>query len=143
MNILLPILSILFGIAAALAPLLPAFIPRIGLLPLYRTRLIRAALLIPAWALAIAAVVNTPSSFAALPIVLLLSIPTIVLEPQRVFVSLDDPKHVTTSQADLQDDALVFGYKDNGHASAWPFEMLTPRHLTNDQLGDIPLLVAY
>jgi hypothetical protein len=65
------------------------------------------------------------------------------LEPQRVFVSLDDPKHVSTSQANLEDDALVLGYEDDGNASAWPFEMLAPRHLTNDQLGDVPLLVAY
>ncbi len=143
MNLLLSFLSIFFAVAAALTPLLPGLIPRIGLLPLYRMRLIRAALIITAWVLAIAACVNTPSSFAALPFVLLLSIPTIVLEPQRVFVSLDDPKQVSTSQANLQDDALVLGYEDDGHASAWPFEMLAPRHLINDQLGDVPLLIAY
>lgn len=143
MNLLLSFLSIFFAVAAALTPLLPGLIPRIGLLPLYRMRLIRAGLIITAWVLAIAACANTPSSFAALPFILLLSIPTIVLEPQRVFISLDDPKHVSMSQANLEGDALVLGYENDGNASAWPFEMLAPRHLINDQLGDVPLLVAY
>ena len=143
MTLLLSFLSIFFAAIAAFTPLLPAFIPRIGLLPLYRMRLIRAALIITAWALAIAACVNTLSSFVALPFVLLLSLPTIVLEPQRVFVSLDDPEHVPKSQANLQGEALVLGYEDDGYASAWPFETLAPRHLINDQIGDAPLLVAY
>ena len=143
MTLLFSFLSITFAVIAAFTPLLPAFIPRIGLLPLYRIRLIRAALIITAWALAIAAFVNIPSSFVALPFVILLSIPTIVLEPHRIFVSLDDPKHVPTSQANLQSNALVLGYEDGGYATAWPFETLAPRHLINDQIGDAPLLVAY
>lgn len=140
---LLSVLSIFLAAIAALTPLLPAFIPRIGLLPVYRMRPIRAALIITAWAMVIAACANTPFSFVALPIVLLLSIPTIVLEPQRIFVSLDDPQHVPASQADLQAEALVLGYQEDDHASAWPFETLVPRHLINDRMGDAPLLVAY
>jgi hypothetical protein len=143
MVLLLSIPSILFAVAAALTPLLPAFVPRIGLLPLYRMRPIRAALILTAWALALAASVNTPPSFVALPFVLLLSIPTIVLEPQRVFVSLDHPEHVPASQAHLRVDALVLGYEEESDALAWLFETLVPRHLINDQLGDTPLLVAY
>jgi len=143
MTLWLSLLSILLAAIAAFTPVLPAFIPRIGLLPLYRLRPIRAALIITAWALAISAFVNTPSSFVALPFVLLLSIPTIVLEPQRIFVSLDDPKHVATSEANLQGEALVLGYEGDGFASAWLFETLVPRHLINDQVADAPLLVAY
>jgi hypothetical protein len=143
MILLLTILSILVAMAAALTPLLPAFIPRIGLLPLYRMRPIRAALILTAWALALAASVNTSPSFIALPFVLLLSIPTIVLEPQRVFVSLNHPEHVPASQAHLGVGALVLGYEGEGEALAWPFETLVPRHLINDQIGEVPLLVAY
>jgi hypothetical protein len=143
MALLLSLLSILAAAIAAFAPLLPAFIPRIGLLPLYRTRPIRAALVITAWALALAASVSTPSSFLALPFVFLFSIPTIVLEPQRVFVSLDDPEHVPASQADLRGEARVLGYEEDGTALAWPFETLVPRHLINDQMADAPVLVAY
>jgi hypothetical protein len=106
-------------------------------------RRIRAALIVVAWALAIAACVNLPASFVALPIVLIFSIPTIVMEPQRIFVSLDDPKHVPASRANIRGEALVLGYENDGHATAWPFETLVPRHLINDQFGDIPLLVAY
>lgn len=143
MTNLLSSLSVFFAVIAAFTPSLPAFIPRIGLLPLYRIRFIRAALIITAWALAIAACVSTPSSFVALPFVLLLSIPTILLEPQRVFISLDDPKHVPPSQANLREQALVLGFEGDGSAAAWPFETLAPRHLINDWVGDAPVLVAY
>jgi hypothetical protein len=143
MTNLLSSLAVFFAMIAAFTPLLPGIIPRIGLLPLYRTRLIRAVLILTAWALAISACVNTPSSFVALPFVLLLSIPTILLEPQRVFVSLDDPKHVPPPQANLREEALVLGFEESGSSAAWPFETLVPRHLINDRVGDAPLLVAY
>jgi hypothetical protein len=143
MTYLLSSLSVFLAVIAALTPTLSGLIPRIGLLPLYRLGFIRAALILTAWALAIAACVNTPSSFVALPFVLLLSIPTILLEPQRVFVSLDDPKHVLPSQANLREEALVLGFEEDGSATAWPFETLAPRHLINDRVGNTPLLVAY
>jgi len=136
-------LSIFFALIAAFTPLLPAFIPILGLMPLYRTRSIRAVLIIVAWSLAIAACVILPASFFALPFVLILSIPTIVMEPQRIFVSLDDPKHVPASRATIRGEALVLGYENDGSAAAWPFDTLVPRHLINDQFGEIPLLVAY
>jgi len=138
MTLLLSSLAVFFAMIAAFTPLLPGLIPRIGLLPLYRTRLIRAVLIITAWALAIAAFIATPSSFVALPFVLLLSIPTVVLEPQRIFISLDDPKHVPPSQSNLQEDSLVLGFEEDGYAAAWPFETLAPRHLINDEVGDTP-----
>jgi len=143
MTTLLSIFAILFAMIAAFTPLLPAFIPRIGLLPIYRMRLVRTVFLVTAWALAIIVSLSTPPSFWGLPFVLLFSIPTIVLEPQRIFVTLDDPEHVPTSQADLQGEALVLGYVDAENAQAWPFETLAPRHLINDQCDDTPLLVAY
>ena len=124
-------------------PMLPTFIPGIGLLPMYRLRLLRAIFLLTAWALAIAALIASPSSLWALPIVFLLSIPTIVLEPHRIFVTLDDPEHVSAPQADFQGEALVLGYSDDENALAWPFETLAPRHLINDRSGNTPLLVAY
>ena len=143
MTQLFSFLSIFLAVFAAFTPLLPAFIPILGLMPLYRMRRIRATLLVAAWALVIAAWVNVPASFVALPFVLLFSIPAIVLEPQRIFVSLDDPKHVPASRANIRGEALVLGYEDDDYATAWPFETLAPRHLINDQFGDVPLLVAY
>ena len=143
MTQLFSFLSIFIAVIAALTPLLPAVIPILGLMPLYRMRRIRAILIVAAWALAIAACVSVPASFFALPFVLIFSIPTIVLEPQRIFISLDDPKHVPASQANIQSEARVLGYEDADYATAWPFETLVPRHLINDQCGDMPLLVAY
>jgi hypothetical protein len=140
---LLPFLSIFIAMIGAFAPMMPAFIPMVGLMPLYRMRHIRAALIITAWVLAIAACVNAPESFAALPFVFIFTIPTIVLEPQRIFIPLVDPKHVPASQANIRGEDLVLGYADGEHAAAWPFETLVPRHLINDQFKDEPLLVAY
>ena len=65
------------------------------------------------------------------------------MEPQRIFVSLDDPYHIPASLADIPDQALVLAYEDDQHAAAWMYEVLVPRHLINDQVGDVPLLVAY
>jgi len=138
----LSLVSLLLAALAVLTPMLPGFLPRMGLLPLYRMRLIRALLLGAAWGLAIVAGIQAHSSFVALPFVLLLSIPALVMEPQRIFVALDDPAHVPASQAKLAEGALVLGY-DMGQAMAWPFAILVPRHLINDHRGDIPLLVAY
>ena len=137
------ILAIFFAVIAAFTPMFPALIPRIGLLPVYRMRLVRAIFIVSAWALAITASLSTPPSFFALPFVLLLSIPTLVLKPQRIFISLDDPEHLPSPQANFQGEALVLGYEDGEHALAWPFETLSPRHLINDKSGETPLLVAY
>jgi len=143
MTQLFSFLSIFIAIIAAFTPLLPAFIAILGLMPLYKMRNIRATLIVAAWALAIAAIVNEPASFVALPFVIIFSIPTIVMEPQRIFISLDDPKHISASQVIIPDEALVIGYEDDENIVAWPFETLVPRHLINDQVGDTPLLVAY
>ena len=143
MTTILSILAVLFALIAAFTPMLPTFFPGIGLLPMVRIRLFRSVFLISAWALAIAAYTTPPASYWALPFVLILSIPTIVLEPQRIFVTLNDPEHIPASQAHFQGEALVLGYSDGENALAWPFETLVPRHLINDQSDDTPLLVAY
>jgi len=136
-------LSIVFALLAALTPLLPAFIPVLGLMPIYRMRLIRAILILAAWTLAIAALLNPTPSYFAIPFVLFFSIPTILIEPQRIFVSLDKPEHIPASQANVPDQALVLAYEDDDHAAAWLLSVLDPRHLVNDQVGAVPLLVAY
>jgi len=143
MTQLFSFLSIFIAMIAAFTPLLPAFITILGLMPIYKMRYIRAILIVVAWALAIAAMVNEPVSFIALPFVIIFSIPTIVMEPQRIFMSLDDPKHISALQVNIPDEALVLGYEDDENTVAWPFETLVPRHLINDQVGDVPLLVAY
>ncbi len=143
MTLLLSIFAVFAAVIAAFMPMLPAFFLRIGLLPIYRLRLLRAVFLITAWALAIAAYLTPRPPSGPCPFVFILSIPTIVLEPRRIFVTLDDPEHVPAPQADFQGEALVLGYTDEENALAWPFETLAPRHLINDQSGDTPLLVAY
>ncbi len=143
MTQLFSFLSIFFAAIAAFTPMLPAFITSLGLMPIYKMRSIRAVLIVVAWSLTIAAMVNEPASFVALPFVIIFSIPTIVVEPQRIFISLDDPKHISASQVNIPDEALVLGYEDDENTVAWPLETLVPRHLINDQVGDVPLLVAY
>ena len=140
---LLSYLSIFMAVMAALTPLLPGLFPRIGLMPIYRMRPVRVVLIIAAWGVAIAAGMSEPASFVGLPFVFIFSIPAIVMEPQRIFVSLDDPEHVPASEASIGGEALVLGYDGGDHAAVWPFETLAPRHLINDQIADAPLLVAY
>ena len=136
-------LSILFALLAALTPLLPAFLPFLGLMPIFRMRQIRAVLILTAWALAITALLSPQPSYFAVPFVIFFSILTILVEPQRIFLSLDDPYHIPASLADIPDQALVLAYEDDQRAAAWMYEVLIPRHLINDQVGVVPLLVAY
>ena len=143
MTLLLSLLSILFAVTAAFLPMLPAFFPILGLTPIYRMRPLRGVLIAAAWVLATVILINKPGSYLHIPFVLIFSIPVFLLEPQRVFVSLDDPEHISASEADIQENALVIGYDDNDHAAAWQFEVLKPRHLINDHIGGEPLLVAY
>ena len=131
------------ALIAAFLPMLPAFIPVLGLWPLYRMRLLRAMLMITAWSLESAAWVIPPASLVALPFVLLFTSPAAFLEPQRIFIPLIDPKHVPAPRAKIRDEDLVLGYEEGKDAVAWPFETLVPRHLINDRLSTEPLLAAY
>jgi len=55
MTVLFSFSSISLALLAALTPLLPAFIPLLGLMPIYRMRPIRATLMTAAWVLVLAA----------------------------------------------------------------------------------------
>ena len=104
-------------------------------------RLIRVIFLLTAWALGIAAVLSEPPAYFALPEVLLFSTPTIVLESQRIFITLDNPVLVLPSKIAITASDLVVGYQDQGIAAAWPYDALAPRHIINDGLGDLPVMV--
>ncbi len=134
---------VLIAMLAAFLPLLPAFFPVLGLAPLYRLRGLRATLLIVAWGWTITTWVHGQGSYVVLLFVTLFSVLAGVLEPQRIFVALDNPKHIPVSLVNLRNEALVLGHEEEGLAVAWPFAMLIPRHVVNDRLGDTPALVAY
>jgi len=133
----------LIAMLAAFMPLLPAFLPSLGLTPLYRLRRLRAKLLIVAWIWAIAIWVYGLGSHTVLLFVPLFSVLAVVLEPQRIFVALDNPEHVPAFQARLRGEALVLGHEEENRAVAWPLATLIPRHVINDRFGDTPVLVAY
>jgi hypothetical protein len=67
----------------------------------------------------------------------------VLFTPKRIFVALDNPPRASATRAQLDSDARVIGFVLDGDAIAWPFKMILPHHLTNDRLGDRPLLVAY
>ncbi|MCP4166286.1 MAG: hypothetical protein GY759_10375 [Chloroflexi bacterium] len=145
MSIVLSILSFLLGALAVPLPMLPAFIPRLGLLPLYRMRLLRGIVLSIAWLLAIVTWNATPGALSNLLFgaLLFFTLAATTIEPQRVFVALDAPGHLPAEQALISDDVVVLGYEDSGLARAWLFDTLIPRHIVNDSLGDKPLLAGY
>lgn len=62
---------------------------------------------------------------------------------RRFLPSLDEPRHVPASEADLGDEAEVLGIEINGEACAWPLETLVPHHIIHDEVGGVPVAAAW
>ncbi len=110
------ILSFLLGASAVPLPMLPAFIPRLGLLPLYRMRPLRGIVLSIAWLLAIVARNAMPGTLSNLlyGALLFFALAATIIEPQRVFVALNAPNHIPAKRALISDDVVILGYEDGG-----------------------------
>lgn len=138
----LALLGVLLGIAAALAPFLPVLFQGLGPRLFYRLPRRQMALAGAGVALGVAAVIADPSAVhgGALAATLFLA-GHAFLYPHRLLVALDDPPH--TAGNDIGPGAPVLGTVVEGAACAWLLEMLVPRHLINDQVQALPVLVAY
>jgi hypothetical protein len=74
---------------------------------------------------------------------LILGVLSYVLVPPRIFKTLRFPRHLDAETATLGDNAAVLGFENGSEACAWPMEIVVPRHLIQDRVGNTPILVAY
>lgn len=125
--------------------LLVAFIPRIGPKPLYKATLWKTVLALISIGLAgiLYALHPTQGYLGTWLFTGFLALLSSIIYPSRIFVALRSPKHVDALSADLGGDASILGYEGKGAACAWPMEVLVPRHLIADQVGNTQVLVAY
>ncbi len=142
---MLSILGLIAATAGALAPLIIGFFPRLGPWPLYRLSAWRTALGLAGVALAVASFVRRPSRGRLVAVSVAAQLAGLAnwLRPQLIFAALDYPPNLPADEAGLADRALVLGVEWQGHARAWPLEMVAPHHLVNDRLGSTPILVSY
>jgi len=145
MALVLSGLGILVGLVGTLMFMLIAFVPKIGIRPLVHAMLWKTGLALLAVTLTGVGYWLQPTSgyLAALIVTGLLGILTYVAYPPRVFRTLTWPRHLDAPTAELGDRAPIIGFAADGQACAWPMELVVPRHLVQDRVGNIPVLVAY
>lgn len=142
---LLSVLGIMVGLAGTFLYMWVALIPRIGLRPLQGGWRWKGALALLSMTLAGVGYRLRPARGSLIAWILtgVLGIMTNLIYPPHIFKTLRFPKHVNADAADLGDNAPVLGFETGGVACAWPMEVVVPRHLIQDQVGDTPVLVAY
>jgi hypothetical protein len=125
--------------------MLVALVPRLGVRPLMQMGKWKFVLAMVSFALAGIGYQLRPGRgrLTAWIATAILGVLSYVLFPPRIFKTLRFPKHVNADAADLGDNAAVLGFESEGDACAWPMEMVVPRHLIQDRVGNTPILVAY
>ena len=142
----------LFGILIAaiggLAPLFPAFVPRVGigfLAHVGRVNPLRRMLGLIGWLLAYQSWRHVPTLRRGLGLIpsTVFALQAQFLEPRRIFVALIDPPHLSANKSALADTAVILGTLIADQPHAWAYNNLVPRHLINDAIGQIPVLATY
>lgn len=145
MGVLLSLFGVVAAFVGAILPMLVAFVPRLGVRPLLRLGQWKIALAMLSFSLTGIGYRLRPgrSRLVAWMAVTILGALSYVLVPPRIFKTLRFPTHLNAKTAYLGDNAPVLGFEREGNACAWPMEILVPRHLIQDRVGNTPLLVAY
>jgi hypothetical protein len=144
-DVLLSLFAVVAAFVGAMIYMLVAFVPRLGVRPLLWLGQWKIALAMVSFALAGIGYQLRPGRgrLAAWIATAILGVLSYVLFPPRIFKTLRFPRHLNAKAADLGDNAAVLGFENGGEACAWPMEMVVPRHLIQDRVGNNPLLVAY
>ncbi|MBI3265738.1 MAG: DUF3179 domain-containing protein [Chlamydiae bacterium] len=140
---LLIFLSTILGFLGVHAPYWSTFFPRLGLFPIAHYHLFRWVTLGLDLAMTLTAFFLFPSwgTGIALGIVFFWCGLGIFFVFSKVFVALDHPLHIVSLEVSEEG---VIGLEWKGEACAWPLrEMVLPRHLVHDTLGETPILVSY
>ena len=142
------LIGVLIAAVGGLAPLISAFVPRLGigfLARLGQVTPLKRAIGLVGWTVTFFSWQQSPSwsrKLALLPSSLF-AMQAQFLEARRIFVDLTDPPHAAASAVHLADTAVVLGAIVDEQSIAWTYENLVPRHLINDVIGQMPVLAAY
>lgn len=65
------------------------------------------------------------------------------LLPRGEIPSIDEPRFVSADEAEIDDEAWVFGVEINGVAKAYSLNLLNRHEVVNDRFGDRPVAAVW
>ncbi len=119
--------------------------PWLGIDTLYHLRTVRIGIAVTAWLTAGLGYWLAPGTGSLIALLLVVALTPLsgFLRAKKLLVGLDDPQHVSATEAGLADDAQVLAIALDERAVAWPLALLVPHHLSNDWIGKQPVLAAW
>jgi hypothetical protein len=66
-----------------------------------------------------------------------------ILLPRGGIPAVFEPQFVAAGEADMPDDAWIFGVVVNGEAHAYSLNLLNHHEIVNDNVGDLPVAAVW
>jgi hypothetical protein len=146
MGIALGIAGMLLAWIGAFFPPIQALFPKLSLYFYYKQQLVRRLFYLAGAVLVILSMFFGPGRFiyiALLVVILFMVMTEFLMVPNKVIPPLDRSISKTIKPGDLSGEALVIGIVMKGLSRAYPLSLLTPHHIINDSLGEIPVAATY
>lgn len=145
---LLPIVSIVtsfFGLFGL--PYIPAYFPQLGPYVVYRLKFFRIIVAFIVIGASLFSSIHLEGMYPVIAfgvVLFLLFITFIGNPPEGAFTVLYNPPHVSSDTVTLANDAMIVGCSIEDYSVAWPIEdVLIPRHIVNDLVGNKPILASF
>jgi len=146
MRIALGIAGMLLAWIGAFFPPIQALFPKINLYSYYKQQLVRRSFYLTGVLLVVLSMLFGPNIFttiALLIVILFMAMTEFLMVPNKVIPPLDHSLAKSIKPGDLSGESLVIGIEMGGMSRAYPLSILTPHHIINDSLGEIPVAATY
>jgi len=146
MRIALGIVGMLLAWIGAFFPPIQALFPKMSLFFYYRQQLVRRLFYLAGAVVVILSMLFGRGMFtyiALLVVILFMVMTEFLMVPNKVIPPLDRSISKVIKPGDLSGEALVIGIEMGGLSRAYPLSLLTPHHIINDSLGEIPVAATY
>lgn len=146
MSIVLGITGMLLAWIGVFLPPIQALFPKLSLYFYYKQQLVRRLFYLTGALLVILSMLVGPGIFAniaLLIVILFMAMTEFLMVPNKVIPPLDHSLSRSIKPGELSGDALVIGIEIGGLSRAYPLSLLTPHHIINDSLGEIPVAATY
>ena len=146
MRLTLGIAGMLLAWIAVFLPPMQALFPKISIFFYYKQLLVRRLFYLAGAVLVILSMLFGLGIFtyiALLVVILFMIMTEFLMVPNKVIPPLDHSISKIIKPGDLSGEALLIGIEMGGLSRAYPFSLLTPHHIINDSLGEIPVAATY
>jgi hypothetical protein len=145
-SIALGITGMLLAWVGVFFPPIQALLPKIDLYTYYKQQLVRRLFYLTGALLVILSMLFGPGIFAyiaLLIVILFMAMTEFLMVPNKVIPPLDHSLSKSIQPGELSGEALVIGIQMGGLSRAYSLSLLTPHHIVNDSLGEIPVAAMY